>query len=168
MPVDYLVNGGVAGVSGQRRRVRAFDRVKTERSAVMSSGTYAAPSTVGTVWLGRAMSGLAALFVLVDGVMKVIQPSQVVESMAELGFSERATMGIGILAIACVAIYLYPRTAMVGVVLLTGFLGGAVASQVRIDAGLFPIVFPLIMGALLWAGLYLRDARPRLLLQYRD
>lgn len=134
----------------------------------MSSGAYAAPSTVGTIWLGRAMSGLAALFILVDGAMKVIQPSQVVKSMAELGFTERATTGIGILAIACVAIYLYPRTAMVGAVLLTGFLGGAIAAQVRIDAGLFPIVFPAIMGALLWAGLYLRDSRLRALAHMRE
>ena len=76
--------------------------------------------------------------------------------------------GIGILVLACLAVHLYPRTSILGAVLLTGFLGGAIASQVRIEAGLFSVVFPVILGAMIWGGLYLRDERLRTLVAPRD
>ncbi|HUG15078.1 MAG TPA: DoxX family protein [Thermomicrobiales bacterium] len=131
----------------------------------MQSGIRAIATTRATIWAARAMSGLAALFIIVDGAMKLFAPTQVVEAMNELGYPERLTTSIGILAIAVTAVYLYPRTAVLGAVLLTGFLGGAVASQLRAEAGLFPIVFPILIGALAWAGLYLRDKRARMLFQ---
>jgi hypothetical protein len=76
-------------------------------------------------------------------------------------------VGIGALILACLAVHLYPRTSALGAVLITGYLGGAIASQVRIEAGLFPIIFPVIIGAMIWAGLYLRDDRLRALLSPR-
>lgn len=126
------------------------------------------PVTLGTPLVGRVISGLAALFVIMDGVVKLIAPQPVVDSMHELGYPERLTAGIGILLLACIALYLYPRTAMLGAVLMTGYLGGAIASQLRIEAPLFSLVFPLIIGTLLWGGLYLRDERLRTLVAPRN
>jgi len=114
------------------------------------------------------MSGLPALFLAVDGVMKLAAPAPVTESMLELGYPDRLTAGIGILLLACLAAYLYPRTSALGAVLLTGYLGGAVATHVRVEAGLFPIFFPIVLGALLWGGLFLRDDRLRALVSPRS
>lgn len=127
----------------------------------MQMGSHAAPLSVGAARIGWIVSALPALFLLADGAMKVVAPAPVVEAMDELGYPEYLTAGIGILAIVCTLVYLIPRTAVVGAVLMTGYLGGAVASNLRAEAGLFPIVFPLLLGALFWAGLYLRDERIR-------
>jgi len=89
----------------------------------------------------------------------------VVESFALLGYPTGLAVGIGALELACVAVYLVPRSSILGAVLLTGYLGGAIASHVRVGSELFPLVFPLIIGALLWGGLYLRDARLRALVR---
>ena len=133
-------------------------------------GTHVAPVTIRatrTTWAGRVLIGLPALFIAVDGIMKLVQPIQVTEAMVELGYSERLTTGIGILALACVAVLLYRRTSILGGVLLTGFLGAAAASNARIEAGLFPVAFPIIIATLIWAGLYLRDERVRALVSPR-
>lgn len=127
----------------------------------MQSRMQSIPVSLGAPLAGRIISGLAALFVAVDGIMKLATPEPVVEGMAELGYPDRLTVGIGILLLACLAVYLIPRTSVLGAVLLTGYLGGAVASHVRVEAGLFPIFFPAIVGALFWVGLYLRDERLR-------
>jgi hypothetical protein len=119
------------------------------------------PVTLNATLAGKVVSGLAALFVAIDGIMKLARPEQVTEAMAELGYPDRLTAGVGILLLACLVVYLYPRTSILGAVLLTGYLGGAIASQVRIEAGIFPIVFPVILGAMFWGGLYLRDERLR-------
>ncbi len=84
-----------------------------------------------------------------------------VEATTLLGYPASLVLVIGVIEILCLAVYVIPRTALLGAVLLTGYLGGAVASQVRAGVGLFPIVFPLIMGALIWGGLLLRDDRLR-------
>lgn len=131
----------------------------------MQTNTRAIPTWIVSIWAARAMSWLVALFVLIDGTMKLFAPTPVADAMRDLGYPERLTAGIGILAIVATIIYLIPRTAVLGAVLLTGFLGGAVASQVRAEAGLFPIVFPIVLGALAWAGLCLRDARARAIFQ---
>ena len=110
-------------------------------------------------WTGLVMSGLPALFLLVDGVMKLFKPAVVVDTTVQLGFPEAVILPLGVVLLACTALYLVPRTAVLGAILLTGYLGGAVATHVRVQDGAFPIVFPVIIGALLWGGLVLRDPR---------
>jgi hypothetical protein len=117
--------------------------------------------------VGRILTGLAALFLVVDGVMKLAKPAAVVDSMVELGYPVRLTEGIGILLLACLAVYLYPRTSALGAVLLTGYLGGAIATHLRVENGLFELMFPIIVGAFIWGGLYLRDERLRALVAPR-
>jgi hypothetical protein len=95
----------------------------------------------------------------VDGGVKLFKPPVVVESTVQLGYPESAIIGIGIVLLACTVLYLIPRTAIFGAVLLTGYLGGAVASQVRVSAPLFNILFPVAFGCFVWGGLYLRDKR---------
>jgi hypothetical protein len=116
------------------------------------------------LWTGRIVSGLAALFFLVDGVMKLLKPAVVVEATRQLGYPESDIVGIGVLLLACTLLYLFPRTSVLGAILLTGYMGGAVASQVRIGAGWFNVAFAAVFGGLVWAGLWLRDIRVRNLL----
>ena len=113
------------------------------------------------LWAGRIISTLPSLFLLIDGIMKLVKPRVVVEATAQLGYPESVIVGIGIVLLACTILYLIPRTAIFGAILLTGYLGGAVATHVRISGPLFNIVFPVILGAMLWGGLYLRDQRVR-------
>ena len=122
------------------------------------------PVSRGALWGGRIMSWLPALFLLVDGVMKLFKPAVVVEATVKLGYPENTIVPIGIVLTACTILYLIPRTAVLGAILLTGYLGGAVATHVRVGEGLFPISFPIIFGVLLWGGLYLRDNRLRTLI----
>jgi hypothetical protein len=116
------------------------------------------------LWAGRILSGWAVLFFLVDGVMKLVRPPVVVEATVRLGYPESDIAGIGILLLACTLLYVVPRTSILGAILLTGYLGGAVASQVRVSAGWFNVTFALMFGALVWSGLWLRDVRLRTLL----
>jgi hypothetical protein len=133
----------------------------------MQSRMQSAAVSLSAPLAGRIVSGLAAVFIAIDGAMKLATPEPVVEAMAKLGYPDRLAVGIGILLLACLAVSLYPRTSILGAVLLTGFLGGAIASQVRIEAGLFPTIFPVILGAMMWGGLYLRDERLRALVAPR-
>ncbi len=110
-------------------------------------------------WAGRVISGLPVLFLLMDGIMKLFKPEIVVKSTVELGYPESVIIPLGIVLTAITILYVIPRTAVLGAILLTGYLGGAVATHVRMGAELFPILFPVIVGALLWLGLYLRDIR---------
>jgi hypothetical protein len=119
------------------------------------------------LWAGRIMSGLPALFLLMDGGMKLFKPPVVVEATVRLGYPESVIVGIGLALLASTLLYLIPRTAILGAVLLTGYLGGAIATHVRVGAPLFNIVFPLIFGALIWGGLWLRNRRLRELLPLR-
>jgi len=127
-----------------------------------------APVSQKTLWAGCIMSGLPVLFLLVDGVMKLVKPALVVEGTLRYGFSESVIMPLGILLIACTIIYVIPRTAVLGAILLTGYLGGAVAMHVRFGDPWFPILFPVFIGALVWGGLYLRDGRLRALMPLRS
>src|SRR5262245_16835762 len=118
------------------------------------------PSNV-TLWSGRIMSALPSLFLLVDGIMKLFKPDFVVKATVELGYPETVIVPLGIVLTACTALYLIPRTRILGAILLTGYLGGAVATHVRVGAGWFEILFPVVVGALVWGGLLLRDAQLR-------
>jgi hypothetical protein len=134
----------------------------------MQSDSQTAPISNKTLWAGRIISGLPALFLLVDGVMKLVKPAPVIEATVRLGYSENVILPIGIVLLICTVIYLIPLTSILGAILLTGYLGGAVATHVRAGEGPFPIVFPIIFGALLWLGLYLRDPRLRALVPLRQ
>jgi hypothetical protein len=116
------------------------------------------------IWTGRVLSGLAVAFFLMDGAMKLWKPAVVVEATRQLGYPESDILGIGVLLLTCTALYIFPRTSILGAILLTGYLGGAVASQLRAGNGWFNVVFPVIFGALVWSGLWLRDIRVRNLL----
>jgi DoxX-like family len=114
------------------------------------------------IWAGRILSTLAVVFLTFDGVIKVLLIAPVVESCARLGIPIEAARRIGILELACLAVYLIRPTAVLGAVLLTGFLGGAIAIHLRIGDPLFShVLFPSYIGTLLWVGLYLRDDRLR-------
>lgn len=118
-------------------------------------------SNKSSLWVGRILSALPVLFLLLDGVMKVVKPAFVVEATVQLGYPESVIVGLGIVLVACAILYLIPRTAVLGAILLTGYLGGAVATHVRVGGPLFSVLMPVILGAMLWGGLYLRDARVR-------
>ncbi len=134
-----------------------------------SSSTTAAPALSARArWGGRILSGIPALFLLADGLGKLVAPPPVTESFVRLGMSPSLAAAIGILQLACLAVYLFPRTAAVGAVLLTGYLGGAISLHVRLgDPLLTHTLFPCYLGALLWAGLFLRDPRLPALLRSR-
>jgi hypothetical protein len=99
------------------------------------------------------------LFLTFDGVAKLFKPAPVLEASSELGIPESAIPGIGIVLLTCTVVYVIPATSVLGAILLTGYLGGAVATHVRVGGPVFPIVFPVIFGGLVWLGLFLREAR---------
>lgn len=137
-------------------RVQSFAGEDAPKSAQMVSKKL--------VWTGRVVSGLAVLFFLVDGGMKLLKPAFVVEATRQLGYPESDIVGIGALLLACTLLYVFPRTSILGAILLTGYLGGAVASQVRAGNGWFNVTFAVTLGVLVWVGLWLRDDRVRTLL----
>ena len=118
-------------------------------------------------WVAAGLKVLVVAFLLFDAVGKVLRAAPVVEGTAQLGFSVDAIVPIGVTLLAITILYAVPRTAVMGTVLLTGYLGGAVATQVRIAAPLFSIVFPIGFAALAWGATYLLDERVRALLPLR-
>jgi hypothetical protein len=124
--------------------------------------------STGALWTGRVISALPALFLLFDAAMKLVKPAFVVEATAALGYSESVIVPLGVVLLACTILYLIPQTAVLGAILLTGYLGGAVATHVHHGDGPFEIVFPVLFGVLLWGGLVLRDTRLRALVPWRS
>ena len=117
------------------------------------------------VWAGRIVSALPVLFLLFDSAIKLMNIAPVTESFQKLGYRPSIAVGIGILELACVVAYLIPRTSLHGAILLTGYLGGAIATHLRVGDPLFShVLFPIYIAAPLWAGLLLRNARLRTLL----
>jgi len=134
----------------------------------MESSTQTAVS-IKTLWAGRIISALPILFLLMDGVMKLIKPAPVVEATVKLGYSEAVIIPLGIVLLVCTVLYLIPQTSFFGAILLTGYLGGAVATHVRAGDPLFThILFPVYLGVMIWLGLYLRDNRLRVLVPLRS
>jgi formate/nitrite transporter FocA (FNT family) len=114
----------------------------------------------GLVWVGRALSTLAVLFLAFDAIGKIARVAQVVEGTVKLGVPESLLVGIGITLLVCTALYVVPQTAVMGAILLTGYLGGAVAIHVRIEnPWLTHALFPVYVGAFVWGGLFLRNPR---------
>ena len=123
------------------------------------------------LWTGRILSGLVALFLLVDAGFKLIRPlpAPVVETFGKLGYPVEFAAGLGILLLSCVALYLIPCTSVLGAILLTGYLGGAVASHLRVgDPWFSHVLFPVYIGLFIWGGLYLRENRLRALVPWRS
>jgi len=114
------------------------------------------------VWTGRVLSGVAVLFLAMDAAMKVLQLPVAVEGTKKVGYPAGVIPVLGIVQLVCLAAYLIPRTRVLGAILWTGYLGGAVATHVRIGDPLFShVLFPVYVAALLWGGLCMRDPRLR-------
>ncbi|MGA8088394.1 MAG: DoxX family protein [Terracidiphilus sp.] len=111
----------------------------------------------GLIWTGRVLSILTVLFMLFDAFGKFAKQAQVLDACARLGIPASQISGIGVLLLVSTIIYAIPRSAVLGAVLLTGYLGGAVAIQMRAGSPTFETVFPVILGVVLWAGVYLRE-----------
>ncbi|MBA2303467.1 MAG: DoxX family protein [Acidobacteria bacterium] len=120
-------------------------------------------------WAGRALSGLAVLFLLFDSAGKLVQVQPVIEGTIQLGYPRDVVFTLGVIQLACVLAYVIPRTSVLGALLLTGYLGGAVATHVRVESPLLThVLFPTYVAAFLWSGLLLRDARLRAFLPTRS
>jgi len=121
------------------------------------------------ILIGRGVSGLAVTFMAFDGVMKFVQPAQVVEGSAHLGLGPELLTPVGAVLLVCTALYAIPRTAILGAILLTGYLGGAVFGNLRAGDPLFShVLFPVYFGIAVWAGLFLRDESLRAFLPFRS
>ena len=126
----------------------------------MQSDTQTNSVSKKAIWAGRIISALPVLFLLFDGVMKLVKAPSVVEWTVKLGYPESTVLPTGIVLLICVVLYVIPRTSVLGAILLTGYLGGAVATHVRVGDPLFThVLFPVYFGVLIWLGLYLRDER---------
>ena len=129
-----------------------------------------APIAKPALWLGRVLSGLVILFLLFDGAIKLVPWPVVTETMDKMGYgsSENLARSLGIITVVCTVLYSVPPTSILGAILLTGYLGGAMASHVRIDSPLFThTLFGLYLGLMVWGGLWLRDPSLRNLIPFR-
>jgi hypothetical protein len=120
-----------------------------------------------TTWAGYALSAVVILFMLMDATMKLLRLPVVLETTAQIGWPAASVVPLGIVLLVCTALYAFPRTSVLGAILLTAYLGGAVATQARIGNPVFShMLFGVYLGVMLWGGLYLRDDRLRALLPY--
>ncbi len=132
----------------------------------MESAPRTASGSKAMVWTGRIISALIVLMMVMSGAMKIAKPPSLAEGFAKLGYPESLALGIGIAEIVSAIIYAIPRTAVLGAILLTGYLGGATATNVRVEDPMF--ILPVVVGILVWLGLFLRDGRIRALLPLRN
>lgn len=126
-----------------------------------------ANTSKGRPWTGRVLSGLAVLFFLMDAGMKIPPAPQVLTTMAEIGWPATAEMArlLAAILLVCTALYVWPPTSVLGAILLTGYLGGAIATHLRIESPLFShTLFSLYIAGPMWLGLWLRNARLRALI----
>jgi DoxX-like family len=130
----------------------------------MNSDAQSAPAGKTGLWVGRVLSALPILLFVATGMFGLLNPAAAMQGAAHYGFPEGVLLRVTIVEIGCAILYAIPRTAVLGSILLTGYLGGAVATHVRVGE---PFYFPLIVGIVVWAGLYLRDARVRELIPLR-
>lgn len=133
----------IASVSSQTVIDQPSDNVKT--------------GSKGLLWTGRVLTGITILFMLFDAYGKLTMPSYVTDAFVRIGLPVALGTSIGVLILVSTVLYAIPRTAVLGAVLLTGFLGGAVAIQMRAGSPTFETVFPVIFGIIAWGGVYLRD-----------
>jgi len=131
----------------------------------MQSGTQTAPVSKKRLWAGRVISALPVLMLLFSGAMKLIKPAFLVQEFVRLGYPESLALGIGILELSCTVVYVIPRSSVLGAILLTAYLGGATATHVRIGD---PFFGPVVLGVVVWVGLYLRGGQLRALVPLRS
>jgi hypothetical protein len=129
--------------------------------------TEPAPAAASSkmLWAGWIVSMLPVLMLVMSGVMKLLKPPDVIDGFTKLGYDPNLALGLAIVELTCTALYVFPRTAVLGAILLTGYLGGAVATHVRVGDA---YVIPIVLGVLAWGRLYLRDGRIRNLLPLRQ
>ncbi|MGH7804625.1 MAG: DoxX family protein [Candidatus Binatia bacterium] len=114
------------------------------------------------LWAGRILSGLAVAFLIFDASLKLLQVPMAIEANAELGYPSSVIVPIGLIEVACLIVYLVPQTSVLGAVLWTGYLGGAIATHVRVGNPLFShTLFPIYVALFLWGGIWLRDEKLR-------
>ena len=128
------------------------------------------PVSKPALWTGRILSGLVIAFLMLDGAIKLVPWPVVTDTMDKMGYgsSETLARSLGVITIACTVLYAIPSTSILGAILLTGYLGGAMASHLRIGSPLFThTLFGLYLGVMVWAGLWLRDRNLRTLIPFR-
>lgn len=136
----------------------------------MQTSIETAPQSRVAVWTGRVLSALVVLFLLFDGVIKLVPITPVIMTMEQLGFPVSVEMarGLGALTLLCTLLYAIPRTSVLGAILLTGYLGGAIATHLRAGSPVFShLLFGVYLGLMAWGGLYLRDTRLQRLIPVR-
>lgn len=133
----------------------------------MQSRTQAGPVSKGRLWTGRIISAVVVLFLLFDSITKVMKVRAVLEASAQLGYPTGTIFTIGIILLICTVFYVIPQTAVLGALLLTGYLGGAVASNLRIGNPTFNTFFPIVFALLVWVGIFLREPRLGTVIPFR-
>lgn len=131
----------------------------------MQSTNQTAPASRASLWAGRILSALPVLLMFFTGVFGLLKPAAVAPQFAHYGYLDGALIRITIVELACAIVYAIPRTSVLGAILLTGYLGGATATHVRVGE---PFFIPIIVGVVVWAGLFLRDERLRALIPLRS
>jgi hypothetical protein len=126
----------------------------------------AAGTSTAALWTGRVLTALAVLFLTFDATIKFVATKEAIEGTTQLGWQVHHLPIIGTIAVICLVLYVIPRTAPLGAILWTGYLGGAIATHLRLDNPLYThILFPIYVAAFIWGGLYLRDPRVRALIR---
>jgi hypothetical protein len=134
----------------------------------MSTSVPVAPASSKMLWAGRTISGLVVAFLLFDGAIKLIPLNVVITTSQELGIPTHLARTLGVLTLVCTVLYAYPRTSVLGAILLTGYLGGAIYVQVRAASPMFShTLFGVYLGLLAWSGLWLRNAQLRALIPWQ-
>jgi hypothetical protein len=133
-----------------------------------SAATHTGVPSRKSIWTGRILSGVAVVFMLFDSITKILKVDAVVKASAQFGYSVGLLSAIGIILLCCVVVYVIPRTSVLGAILITGYLGGAVEANLRIGTPLFSnALFPVYFAILVWAGVFLRDSEIRKILPLR-
>ena len=135
----------------------------------MQSAIHSGSVSNKALWGGRIISGLVTAFMIFDGVIHIMKPAPVVQAFAQLGFPIRLAVPLGVVSLTSVALYAIPQTSVLGAILLTGYLGGAVAIQLPTGNPFFgEVIFPVYIGVFVWGGIFLRDERVRKLIPFRS
>lgn len=121
-----------------------------------------------SLWAGYVISGLVVLFLLFDAGIKLVELDIVKQTMAELGYPTDVAFGLGVLTLVCTLLYVVPQTSVLGAILLTGYMGGAIATHLRVGSPVFShLLFGGYLGLMIWGGLFLRDPKLRALIPFR-
>jgi hypothetical protein len=134
-------------------------------NAVLPAASATGPMSKKMLWAGRILSALPVLMLLMSAAMKFLKPPSVLEGFAHLGIPVHLAFGLGALELICTILYVIPKTSVLGAILLTGYLGGATVSHLRVGDA---FVMPVLLGVLVWGGLFLRDRRLRALIPLRQ